>query len=193
MPVWFVRMQLLDTGDWTDQVGSYNQNVGQDCNVVGARRLGRRHRGAVSESRLYGLIELWEVAMRSKSRGRVEVGMPATSVPLQSPSSLDSGTVPPRAMPGWPAWARVVVSLAIVFHLVAIVAGALGVPPSSLLERTIADPFTPYYDLVDLGYSYRYYAEPPPTPVVTATKTMPVMASAVTNTCAGVVSGYMMP
>ena len=29
--------------------------------------------------------------------------------------------------------------------------------------------FTPYFDLVDLGYSYRYYAEPPPTPVVTAT------------------------
>ena len=29
--------------------------------------------------------------------------------------------------------------------------------------------FTPYYDLVDLGYSYRFYAEPPPTPVVTAT------------------------
>ena len=48
-------------------------------------------------------------------------------------------------------------------------AGALGVPPSSLLERTIAELFTPYYDLVDLGYSYRYYAEPPPTPVVTAT------------------------
>ena len=44
-----------------------------------------------------------------------------------------------------------------------------GVPPSSLLERTIAEPFTPYYDLADLGYSYRYYAEPPPTPVVTAT------------------------
>ena len=37
------------------------------------------------------------------------------------------------------------------------------------LEQAIAEPFTPYYDLVDLGYSYRYYAEPPPTPVVTAT------------------------
>ena len=33
----------------------------------------------------------------------------------------------------------------------------------------IAEVFTPYHDLVDLGYSYRYYAEPPPTPVVTAT------------------------
>ena len=27
----------------------------------------------------------------------------------------------------------------------------------------------PYFDLVDMGYSYRYYAEPPATPVATAT------------------------
>jgi hypothetical protein len=50
-----------------------------------------------------------------------------------------------------------------------VLAGALGVPPSSLLEQTVADWFTPYYDLMDLGYSYRFYSEPPPTPVVTAT------------------------
>jgi hypothetical protein len=53
--------------------------------------------------------------------------------------------------------------------MVAVLAGALGVPPSSQLERAVADLFTPYYGLVDLGYSYRYYAEPPPTPVVSAT------------------------
>jgi hypothetical protein len=51
----------------------------------------------------------------------------------------------------------------------AVVAGALGVPPSSVLERRAADFFTPYHDLVDQGYAYRYYAEPPPTPVITAT------------------------
>jgi hypothetical protein len=62
-----------------------------------------------------------------------------------------------------------VVSVVLVFHLAAILAGALGVPPSSELERAIADGFSPYFDLVDLGYSYRFYAEPPPTPVVTAT------------------------
>ena len=45
----------------------------------------------------------------------------------------------------------------------------VGVPPSSELERAIADGFSPYFDLMDLGYSYRFYAEPPPTPVVTAT------------------------
>jgi hypothetical protein len=61
------------------------------------------------------------------------------------------------------------VSVALIFHLAAVVAGALGVPPSSLLERRFADLFMPYHDLVDQGYAYRYYAEPPPTPVVTGT------------------------
>jgi len=69
----------------------------------------------------------------------------------------------------WPGWARVAVSAAIVFHFGAVLGGALGVPPSSLLEQSIAEVFTPYHELMDLGYSYRYYAEPPPTPVVTAT------------------------
>jgi hypothetical protein len=69
----------------------------------------------------------------------------------------------------WPVWARATVSLVILFHLLAVLAGVLGVPPSSNLERTIAGLFTPYYDVMDLGYSYRYYSEPPPTPVVTAT------------------------
>jgi hypothetical protein len=62
-----------------------------------------------------------------------------------------------------------VVSLALAFHITAVMAGALGVPPSSLLEQIIAGLFTPYYDLVDVGYSYRFYAEPTTTPVVTAT------------------------
>jgi len=61
------------------------------------------------------------------------------------------------------------VSLALVFHIAAVLAGAFGVPPSSPLQRAVADLFIPYFDLVDLGYSYRFYTEPPPTPVVTAT------------------------
>jgi hypothetical protein len=69
----------------------------------------------------------------------------------------------------WPGWARGLVSIALLFHITAVLAGALGVPPSSELERAIAGAFAPYFDLVDLGYSYRYYSEPPPTPVVTAT------------------------
>ena len=57
----------------------------------------------------------------------------------------------------------------LVFHLVALVSGGLAVPPSSVVERSVADLFTPYYGVADLGYAYRFYAEPPPTPVVTAT------------------------
>ncbi len=71
--------------------------------------------------------------------------------------------------PGWPSWARVLVSLALLFHIAGVLAGAFGVPPSSPLQRAFADLFIPYFDLVDLGYSYRFYTEPPPTPIVTAT------------------------
>jgi hypothetical protein len=60
------------------------------------------------------------------------------------------------------------VTFALIFHAAAVVSGALGVPPSSKLERDIANLFAPYHDLVDQGYAYRYYAEPPPTPVITA-------------------------
>src|SRR5271166_4131000 len=69
----------------------------------------------------------------------------------------------------WPGWARGLVTLALLYHMAAVVAGAMGVPPSSELERHIADLFTPYHDLLDQGYAHRYYAEPPPTPVITAT------------------------
>lgn len=62
-----------------------------------------------------------------------------------------------------------VVSFALAFHIAAVLAAAWGVAPSSGLERAFADLFLPYFDLVDIGYSYRLYAEPPPTPVVTAT------------------------
>ena len=75
----------------------------------------------------------------------------------------------PGERPEWPAWVRVVVSLVLLFHGLAVLTGALGVPPSSMLERQFADAFMPYYGLLDLGYAYRFYAEPPPTPVVTAT------------------------
>jgi hypothetical protein len=66
--------------------------------------------------------------------------------------------------------ARRVVSAIVLFHLVAIGVGAFSSPPSSLLERSLAGLFAPYFQVIDQGYAYRYYApEPPPTPVVTAT------------------------
>jgi hypothetical protein len=73
------------------------------------------------------------------------------------------------AVGSWPEWARGLVTLALLYHMAAVVAGAMGVPPSSELERRIANLFTPYHDFLDQGYAYRYYAEPPPTPVITAT------------------------
>ncbi len=80
-----------------------------------------------------------------------------------------SPLVEPEIRASWPGWARALVTLALLYHITAVIAGAMGVPPSSELERHIADLFTPYHDLVDQGYAYRYYAEPPPTPVITAT------------------------
>ena len=75
----------------------------------------------------------------------------------------------PRSAISWPGWARVLVTVGLLYHMAAVIAGAMGVSPSSELERHVADLFTPYHDLVDQGYAYRYYAEPPPTPVITAT------------------------
>ena len=71
---------------------------------------------------------------------------------------------------GWPVGVRRLVSAVLIFHISAILVGALSSPPSSLLERSLADVFAPYFQVIDQGYAYRYYApEPPPTPVVTAT------------------------
>ena len=76
---------------------------------------------------------------------------------------------PPAGEGGWPPWARGLATAAIGFHLVALLAAALAASPSSPLERAVADVFSPYYQLVDQGYAYRYYApEPGPTPVATA-------------------------
>ena len=62
------------------------------------------------------------------------------------------------------------VSAAILFHAAAVLSAALAGPPSSPLERWVAERFAAYYQVIDQGYSYRYYApEPGPTPVVTAT------------------------
>ena len=50
----------------------------------------------------------------------------------------------------------------------AVLAGAWAAPPSSALERTLANRFAAYFQATDQGYSYRYYAQPGPTPVVLA-------------------------
>jgi hypothetical protein len=73
---------------------------------------------------------------------------------------------------GWPLWARWLATLAILVHVSAVLAGALGAPPASALEHEFAEFFEPYHQLLDQGDSYRYYSTAfPPTPVVIATLT----------------------
>jgi hypothetical protein len=70
----------------------------------------------------------------------------------------------------WPVAARVAVSAALLFHLAALLVGALAAPPSSALERGLHPLFARYFQVIDQGYAYRYYApEPGPTPIATAT------------------------
>ncbi|WP_422927582.1 hypothetical protein [Singulisphaera sp. PoT] len=70
---------------------------------------------------------------------------------------------------GWPPWAKALVSLALIFHIAAILAGALAASPSSELERSFAGLFATYHQVIDQGYSYRYYSpEPGPTAIAIA-------------------------
>ena len=83
-------------------------------------------------------------------------------------SGLEDPTDPPRS--GWPTWARRVVTVGLIFHALAILAGVWAAHPASDLEQAVDRIFVPYQGLIRQGYSYRYYSpEPPPTPVVTAT------------------------
>jgi hypothetical protein len=58
----------------------------------------------------------------------------------------------------WRFGAKFIVSLAIFYHMSAILAGALGGHPSSRLEQHAAVPFRGYFGFVNQGYAYRYYA-----------------------------------
>lgn len=79
----------------------------------------------------------------------------------------------------WPPWAQVLMTLALLYHMVAIVSASLASHPSSMVERRVAKAFSAYNDLTNQGFSYRFYAkldnttdphQPRPwgTPVVTA-------------------------
>lgn len=84
------------------------------------------------------------------------------------------GTVEKKIGSGkfWPSWARRVATVAILVHVAAVLAGALGAPPSSDLEHEAAEFFGAYHQVLDQGDAYRYYSSAfPPTPVVTATLT----------------------
>jgi hypothetical protein len=64
---------------------------------------------------------------------------------------------PTRNAP-WRFRAKLVVSLALIYHMSAILAGALGGHPSSPMERDAAALFQNYFGFVNQGYAYRYYA-----------------------------------
>jgi hypothetical protein len=65
---------------------------------------------------------------------------------------------PPAAARPWPGWAQAAVSVALAYHMTAVLAGALAVAPSSGLQRRVSRLFRPYYELTNQGYGYRYYA-----------------------------------
>lgn len=69
---------------------------------------------------------------------------------------------------GWPPWARRVATAGLLLHMAAVVSLALASPPSSPLERWVADRFLGYAGMIDQGQAHRYYVDPPPTPIVTA-------------------------
>jgi hypothetical protein len=107
------------------------------------------------------------MAARARQQVRLSESQISTTAGVGQSKTRDGADN--RAGNAWPSWMRVSASLAIGIHLFAVLAGALGVPPSSDLERGVADLFTSYHEVMDQGYAYRYYAEPPPTPVITAT------------------------
>src|SRR4051794_23283742 len=68
----------------------------------------------------------------------------------------------------WPPWARWVVSGLLLIHFVGVVAVGLASPPSSPVERALADRLIASTELIDQGHSHRYYVDPPPTPILLA-------------------------
>src|SRR5579883_2258856 len=84
-----------------------------------------------------------------------------TKQPMGGRKSKSDTVSPDSPTSPWPSWACQLASLALLLHIVAILAAALASPPSSPLEMRLAGIFAPYYNLIDQGYAYRYYAPEP--------------------------------
>ncbi len=81
---------------------------------------------------------------------------------------LETSTTPPTPRP-WPLGARVLASVALGVHLLAMLSVALSGAPASPLEQRFSSLFSPYIDAIDQGHVHRYYAPaPPPTPIALA-------------------------
>lgn len=61
------------------------------------------------------------------------------------------------------------IAVAVLLHLLIILIGAMAAPPSSYLSQQLANKFLGYYQVLDLGQGYRFYApRPAPTAIITA-------------------------
>src|SRR3954470_6508950 len=77
---------------------------------------------------------------------------------VRSESNSQPGPVSRAAGLGWPIWAQGAMSLALLYHIVAILAGALAPYPSSEIQRRSIILFHKYYQILNQGYGYRYYS-----------------------------------
>jgi hypothetical protein len=78
---------------------------------------------------------------------------------MMTPPQPTRETRPP---PSWPVWARVAASLALVWHLAAVVLAPLSSPPpASRLSSVLAEPFRPYQGVAFLAHGYRFFAPNP--------------------------------
>lgn len=63
--------------------------------------------------------------------------------------------------PGWPTGpilVKIAISCFIVWHMGALLTGALATTPYSPLERSLVQGYRYYFGLVNQGYAYRYYS-----------------------------------
>jgi hypothetical protein len=61
--------------------------------------------------------------------------------------------------PAWSVTLKVVVSILLAFHIAAIMSGHLSASPSSEIEQRAASLFKTYFEVINQGYGYRYYAK----------------------------------
>jgi len=75
---------------------------------------------------------------------------------------MSSTQAPAGQSRGWPAPLRVLVSIALAFHLVAVLLPPLASPPpASLLANRLIQPLRPYIGLLYLWHGYRFFAPDP--------------------------------
>lgn len=83
-----------------------------------------------------------------------------------SPKAAAHSSNPPGQPPS--VWHSVVAGL-VLFHLLVMLIGAFAAPPSTVLAQSLADKFLGYFQVLDLGQGYRFYApRPAPTAIITA-------------------------